>query len=377
MAHESDILLIMTSEIGQMMANEKACPPHTTQQDIMNFFSNIIKEQELSETLKTADLGRIKNDIAHYFDEEVTSSKNKLIAEEASEAAAELVAAAAMAAVAIASWIPFVNFCVMATAAAATATALALEIESQKLEKTVVADIVNADEHIRKKYDSFRHLDAYATAVNENTCFFPRFQLTASTAHFRALLLCIVVIIKKSNNNKCTAEDIKKMFLDYYELTQSDPNLAERFAKVLREINENTDSKAYETDLAEVLSLVPAVARLSHQALTLAIATTVGLRFANAAYVMMNLNNLSLALANAGFTEYTEFGAIEAESIQSVGVATRAVLGLGAVANVVFAGLQIKKAVDTDRQLTQAIADSKKGITDYYASLITKSIDGN
>lgn len=377
MAHKSDVLLIMTSTIGEMMANEKACPPHTTQNDIMIFFSNIIKEQELSEKLKTADLGSIKNDIANYFDVKVTSSKNKLIAEEASEAAAELVAGAAMAAAAIVSWIPFVNFCVMAAATAATVTALALEIESEKLEKTVVADIANADEHIRKEYDSFKHLDAYSTAVNENTSFFPRFQLMASSADFRALLLSIVVIIKKGNNNICTAEDIKKIFLDYYELTQSDPILTERFAKVFRKINENTDPQVYNTDLLEVFSLVPAGVRFSHQVLTLVIVTTVTMRFANAAYVIANLNNLTRALTNLGLAEYTEFGLLEEESIQTVSVATRAVLGLGAIANIVFAGLQIKKAVDTDRQLTQAIADSKNGITDYYSSLITNSIDGN
>ncbi len=383
MAHEATLILLMTSEIGHMMKDPTYCPPSADQADIMGFFNSLITEQEASYTLKHSNLPQMQKDIASYFDD-VSSDKNKLIAEEAAEAAADVVAAAATIAAAAGSWVPFVNFGLAAAAIAATATALGLEIASEDLQKTVVEEISAADSHIISKYSSFDNVKIYSEAVNVNNLFYPRFQLAATVKQMRALFLGVIVVVKKQNKGKCTAEDVKKIFLDYYDATQASPELVGEYEQILQALDETNDTDKFKNDMEVLVAKMPAIVVRSYTSIMLAFAVAIAIRKGKAAYSVYTAARdamppdieLSELDAEGNAVEESGAPAAEAEVMSTAEIGIRAMGVLAGVATLVFAALEIVKAVDTDKKLTKAIADAKEGITDYYTALVKSSIDG-
>lgn len=383
MAKEAQLVLGITSEIGHMMADPNYCPENVKQDDIMNFFTSIINEQDESYKLKHADLVAMTKDINSYFNG-VTHHKNSLIAEESAEAAADLVAAAAMIAAAAGSWIPFVNFGLAATAIAATATAMGLEIASEKLEKTVVEEISSADTAILNKYQSFNAIKVYSASVTANALFYPRLQLGATIRQMRALFIGVVVVIKKTNNGKCTAQDMKKAFLDYYNATQANPALVDKFIQIMQQLDDGGDPQKFKQDMDAFFQPLPEAVVRGYASIMLAFAAAVAMKQGKTAYqaykaakAAMPVEIEMVELDENGAA--VEGGAAEVELTETIGiaeVALRAAGVLAGIATLVFAGLEIAKAVDTDNKLTKAIADAKTGIINYYTALVTKTIDG-
>lgn len=383
MAHEAAVVLNITSEIGHMMAEASYCPPSVTQADIMNFFKSLILEQESSYQLKNSDINEMKKDINHYFDS-VTSDKNSLLAEEAAEAAADLVAAAATVAAAAGSWVPFVNFGLAAAAVAATATAMGLEIATEKLQKTVVEEISNADSNIIK-YKSFKNIETYSSAVTANALFYPRLQLGATIKQMRALFIGVIVIIKKSNKGKCSPDDMKQAFLNYYNAVQANPDLVARFIQIMQELDEGGSPEKFKEDISEFFGSLPDVAVRGYAMIMLAFSASIAIRKGKIAYQVYKaaqtaappdipLDDLD---ANGNTVEESGAPAAEAETLGAAEIAVRAMGVLAAVAATVFAGLEIAKAVDTDKKLTKAISDAKNGITKYYTALVSHTVDGD
>jgi hypothetical protein len=384
MARETAVVLNITSEIGHMMDDATYCPPSATQADIMEFFKTLILEQGSSYTLKNSDINAMTHDINDYF-EGVTKSKNKLIAEESSEAAMDLVVAAATIAAEAGSWIPLVNFGLAATAIAATATALALEVESEKLEKTVVEEISDSDSRIIKQYNSFENLKTYSSAVTANTLFYPRLQLGATIKQMRALFIGVIVIIKKSNKGLCSAEDMKKTFVDYYNATRADPELVDKFIEIMQELDEGGDPEKFKEDIAAFFKPLPDAVVRGYASIMLSFATSIAIRKGAVAYKayraalaaappMIELDELD---AEGNVVKKSGAPAAEAETLSTAEIGVRAMAVLAAVASVVFAGLEIAKAVDTDKKLTKAISDAKSGITNYYTALVNRTVDGD
>lgn len=384
MAHEATIVLIVTSEIGHMLADKAALPPNVTESDILSFFQTIIDEQEASYSLKHSDINQMKRDITGYFDK-VTSDKNKLIAEESAEAAADAVAAAATIAAAAGSWIPLVNFALTAGAVAATATALGLEIASEKLEKTVVAEISGAD-HSIIALPSFSNIQKYSQAVNANNLFFPRFQLPATVKNYRALFLAIVFMQKKMHKGKCTPDDIKELFINYYNATQADPKLVSKFTALMQELEDASASEApkIQAKIEAFFKGAPGAVVKGYSGIMLAFAASIAIKKGRAAYAAYQAGlearppEIELSELDAEGNPIEESGAPAAdlETLSFAEIGVRALGVVAGVATLVFAGLEIAKAVDTDKKLSKAIDDARSSITTYYTALVSKTADG-
>lgn len=385
MANDSLTVLLMTSAIGQMMADPESCPKNVTQDDIMNFFTGIINEQNESYKLKHSHLAEMTRDIKSYFDD-VTSNKNTLIREESAEAVADIVSAAATIAAEAGSWIPLINFGLAAAAVAATAAALGLEIASEKLEKTVVEEISNADTQIINKYQSFKNIKLYSASVTANNHFYPKFQLVTTINQMRALFLSVVVVIKKTNNGKCTAQDMKQAFLNFYKATEADKELVKKFAKILQQLQEKgSDPEKFKQDIAAFFQPLSSTIVRSYASVMLGYSIMSAIKHGRTAYKAYKAARTAMTAAGIEMVELDEDGnsvenaAPEAELADTIGVAEKALMAAGvlaSIASVVFGALEIKKAVDTDKKLTQAIADAKTGIIDYYKVLVTRTIDG-
>jgi len=380
--HAGQMIMTMTSEIGHMLDDPTYLPSGITQEDIMNFFKTIITEYESSFQLKHADLPNMKSDINDYFDE-CTSEKNRLVAEEASEAAAEIVAGAAMVAATALSWLPGVNFALSATAIALEAVALGLEIAVEKLQGTVVEDISNADNKIRLK-PAFAKIKVYIDAQTSNTTFFPRLQLGMTILEMRAAFLATVMTAKKELNRNITNKDLKNKFVDWYNLSKNDDKLVTDFSEMYDELEKaspedlSSFSKKFDTAInSSVLEKYRMIAVGMVMSLTITLAIRKGKQFYK---IYKSVNSMAKAfntelgdldsegnVAEAG----TESG--EMEVLTGAEACSMAISFLAGVTSLLFGVLEAVKAKETDDVLTKAISDSKDAIIKYYEDLVNNS----
>lgn len=383
MAHESRIVLGITSDLGEMFADSNQLPPGTSEADIMGFFKSMILEQESSYRLKDAELPVIKQNISDFF-KDMSAQKDKLIAEEGAEAAAEIVAGAAAIAAAAGSWIPLVNFGLIAFSVAAAATAMGLEFAAKELEKSIIGDLSNSTTLISEKYPAFNGIKTYTTAVNKNTIFYPRLQVGATIKEMRSLFLGVIIMVKKSNKGVCTPELMKKAFLDYYDAVKADPELVERFIAIFEELDKTQDVDKFKAALDHLFKPLPPIVKTAISSMAVAMSAGKMIYYGKKMYsaykaaqalgaeILDNFDELDL------FGEVVEEGTASGEEalLTSAEIAGKALGILGGVASIVFGGLEIATAVDTDHKLTKAIADSKEGITKYYTALVAQTVDG-
>jgi len=362
-------------------------PAGVTMQDLRDFLQSIITEQSSAHYLRDVSWKQIKADISWYFDVKLTEDKHRLVAEES----AELVAGAASIAAAAGSWVPFVNFALEVTALAALAAQTGLEIAIEKLEGTIIKELANADTNISSK-TSFRKIKPHSDAVKKNTSMFPRLQLGGRTSDLRAMFLSIVIATKKQNKGIATVDLVKQRFVDIYNAA-NDSVLAPIMADYVRIIADLDDRLAQgkpmhetpgelEAELAKLFAQVPPSATHAFSGAMMMFTAVLTSRYGTQAYSAwkatkhvileegVELTALEDESGAAAGEEAVGDLAQEAGVLSKVDIVVKAIGVLAGVASLVFAGLEISTAVNTEKNLTKAFNDAKLGITTYYSQLL-------
>jgi hypothetical protein len=296
---------------------------------------------------------KVHSDVSSFFDEEITEQSLMAISQ------------ASMAAGSIFSFFPLVSVICDGAALVTMATALGLEIDLEEKGQKIVAEASSLKTTIdgqaelapAKKWNNARSAEILTLG-----------QLNAGMASYRgdsSLYSLIYVIDVKTPglSDEQLFEAVKKLCLDVNDLASKVPNLGDKLYAVVSAENSTAIKQATE-----------AMTEISHDVAQLvgAIIGTVVFGAKLSYNVYKNYDSIK-----------TSWNAIEGEAIpegmegrwtKTMGTCEKISAGIGAVAGIFGASMEIWQAVKTAEQKTEAlqtITDNRDSIKEYYDSVMS------